>query len=225
MIETDIKSLDARYEFYFNPTDLFSLALFYKDMDNPIEDTRKDTTGTIPRFSFQNASAAQLAGVEISWYKHLGFISSWFDDLVFSGNFTHIQSKVELTDEQKETLVTQERNLQGLSPNVINLALSYEDIGNRIITLSYNKMDERLMRVAIKNGDVILGLDDYEIPPDMVDFTWIEKFKVKSLNTNMALTFKAKNLLNDETLWQQGGKTTLVYKIGRSYSLSLSAKF
>lgn len=225
LVETDIKSLDARYEYYFNPTDMFSFALFYKDMKNPIEDTRTDTTGTIPRFSFHNAASAELSGLEVSWYKHLGFISSIFDNLIFSGNYTHIQSAVELTDDQKDSLVTQERNLQGLSPNVINLALSYEDIGERVVTLSYNKMDERLMRVAIKNGDVILGLDDYEIPPSLVDFTWIEKFRSQSFDTTFALTFKAKNLLDDDTEWQQGGKTTLIYKTGRSYSVSLSAKF
>lgn len=225
LVETDIMSLDARYEFYFNPTDLFSFAMFYKDMKKPIEDTRKDTTGTIPRFSFHNAEAAELAGIELSWYKHLDFMSSYFENLIFSGNYTHIESAVTLTEEQKDTLVTQERDLQGLSPNVINLALSYEDTASRIVTLSYNKMDERLMRVAIKNGTVILGLDDYEIPPHLVDFTWIEKFRSDILNTNLAVTFKAKNLLDDYTEWQQDGKTTLIYKTGRSYSMSLSAKF
>jgi TonB-dependent receptor len=225
LIETDIKSIDTRYEYYFSTTDMFSFALFYKDMTNPIEDTRTDTTGTIPRFSFHNAASAQLGGLELAWYKHLDFITPIFDDLVFSGNFTHIESVVELTPEQKNTLVTQERNLQGLSPNVLNLAFSYEDTGVRTVTLSYNKMDERLMRVAIKNGDVILGLDDYEIPPHLLDFTWIEKFRSKSFDTNFALTFKAKNLLDGETEWQQGGETTLIYKTGRSYSVSLSAKF
>lgn len=225
LVETDIKNIDARYEYYFNPTDLFSFALFYKDMKNPIEDTRKDTTGTIPRFSFHNAKSAELAGIELSWNKHLGFVSSYLEDFIFSGNYTHIESAVSLTEAQKEEFVTPERDLQGLSPNVINLGLSYEDTNSRILTLSYNKMDERLMRVAIKNGNVILGLDDYEIPPDLVDFTWIEKFKSDTLNTNLAFTFKAKNLLDDVTQWQQGGKTTLTYKTGRSYSMSLSAKF
>jgi outer membrane receptor protein involved in Fe transport len=224
LIETDIKNLDARYEYYFNPTDTLSIALFYKGMDNPIEDTRKDTTGTIPRFSFHNAKSAELAGFEFSWYKHLGFMGLGLDDFIFSGNFTHIESEIELTQEQKDTLVTQERDLQGLSPNVLNLALAYEDTA-RIVTLSYNNMDERLMRVAIKNGDVILGLDDYEIPPDLVDLTWIEKFRWDAINTNFAMTFKAQNLLDDETVWTQGGETTLVYKTGRSFSVSMSAKF
>jgi len=223
--ETDITNYDARYEYYLNTTDLVSIAGFYKDMDNPIEDTRTDTTGTIPRFSFHNAESAELYGVEVSWYNHLGFISSYLDNFIFSGNYTHIESEVTLSAEQEATLVSSDRDLQGLSPNVVNLALAYEDIGTRTVTLAYNWMDERLMRVAIKNGDVILGLDDYEIPPSLLDFTWIEKFKSNTLNTNLAVTFKAKNLLDGDTEWQQGGQTTLIFKTGRSYTLSLSAKF
>ena len=95
----------------------------------------------------------------------------------------------------------------------------------RSINLSYNKMSKRLMRVALKNGDVILGLDDYEIPPNLVDFTWIEKFNSESLGTDLALTFKVKNMLDDETKWVRGSETTLKYKTGREYTLSLSAKF
>jgi len=225
LTETDIKNYDARYEYYFNTTDLFSVAGFYKDMNDPIEDTRTDTTGTIPRFSFHNADAATLYGMEISWYKHLGFLSGYLDHFIFSGNYTHIESDVTLTDAQEASLVSSSRNLQGLSPNVINLALGYEDIGVRSVTMSYNKMDERLMRVAIKNGNVILGLDDYEIPPALLDFTWIEKFRSDALGTTLAVTFKAKNILDSETEWQQGGETTLKFKVGRSYSMSLSAKF
>ena len=225
LVETDIYSYDARYEYYFNPTDVFSFAAFYKQMDNPIEDARVDTTSTLPRYSFKNATAADLTGFEISWNKHLGFISSWLDDLIFSGNYTYIQSDVTLSEEQQAKEPSSERQLQGLSPTVINLAMTYEDIGSRVVTVSYNKMDERLMRVGLKNGNTITALDEYEIPPAVVDFTWIENFHSKAFDTNMALTFKAKNLLDGETIWHQEGKTTLVYKTGRSYSLSLSAKF
>ncbi|MEJ2501200.1 MAG: TonB-dependent receptor, partial [Campylobacterales bacterium] len=64
LIETDIQNLDARYEYYMNETDVLTAAVFYKHMDNPIEDTRAFTTGTLPRFSFDNSKAADLAGFE-----------------------------------------------------------------------------------------------------------------------------------------------------------------
>lgn len=225
LIETDIQSLDARYDFFFSPTDSVNVSLFYKHMDNPIEDTQEFTTGTLPRYSFENSLAADLAGFELGWYKNLGFMHSLLDNMTFYGNYTYIASQVELSEEQKQKYVTQDRGLQGLSPQVLNLSISYEESEDRTLNLSYNKMAERLMRVALKNGTVVYALDDYEVPPDLLDFTWIEQFRVESLDTTMAFTFKVKNLLDDETIWKQGDNTTLKYKTGRSYSASISAKF
>lgn len=223
--ETDIKSIDARYEYYFNTVDTITGALFYKQMDNPIEDTQAFTTGTLPRFSFDNSKSAQLAGFELSWSKNLEFVDELLDQITLAGNYTYIYSKVQLTDEQKEKFVTQDRGLQGLSPQVFNLSLTYDNPDERSINLSYNKMDKRLMRVALKNGDVILGLDDYEIPPHLMDLTWIEKYESDMLGANLDVSFKVRNILDDKTIWKQGDYTTLEYKTGRAYSVSLSANF
>ncbi|WP_345975011.1 TonB-dependent receptor [Sulfurimonas sp. HSL3-7] len=224
LVETDIQSVDLRYDYFFNTIDSISASLFYKHMDNPIEDTQTFTTGTLPRYSFENSAAADLAGIELSWYKNLGFITGALDDFVFSGNYTYIDSKVELTPDQQRKFVTQNRGLQGLSPQVLNLSFTYEQSDNRTLNLSYNKMSERLMRVALKNGTVIYALDDYEVPPHLLDFTWTEQFKT-DVFADMAMTFKLKNILDDETIWKQGDNVTLKYKTGRSVSLSLSAKF
>jgi len=223
LIETDIQSYDLQYGYYFNDIDNITASLFYKYMKNPIEDVREYTSSTLDRFSFQNSQAAELSGVELSWYKNLSFIDSSVDNFNFFGNYTYIDSKVTLTQEQQAKYVTAERGLQGLSPEVVNLSLLYQD-KQRSVNLAYNKMSKRLMRVALRNGNVILGLDDYEEPPHLVDFTWIEKFKWKSMNTNIDMTFKIKNLLDSETVWTQKDKTTLKYKEGTSYSFSLSAK-
>ncbi|MEN8146898.1 MAG: TonB-dependent receptor [Campylobacterota bacterium] len=225
LVETDIQSIDFRYSYYFDKMDSISTSLFYKHMDNPIEDTQEFTTSTLPRYSFENSKAADLAGIELSWYTHLDFITDYLEDLSFSGNYTYIDSQVELTDEQKHKYVTQERGLQGLSPQVINLAITYDQSESRSVNLSYNKMSERLMRVALKNGDVIYALDDYEVPPHLLDFTWIEQFRSDALDTDFAMTFKIKNILDSETVWKQGDNVTFRYKTGQSYSLSLNARF
>lgn len=225
LVETDIQSFDFRYDHYFNTTDNVSASLFYKYMKNPIEDTQEFTTGTLPRFSFDNSESADLAGVELGWYNHLDFIHDALEDVIVSGNYTYIYSKVNFTEAQKKKFVTQSRGLQGLSPQVFNLSFTYDKLDVRSVNMSFNWMDKRLMRVALKNGDVILGLDDYEIPPMLLDFTWIEKFRSDWLGSDMAATFKVRNILDDETKWEQGGKTTLEYKTGREFSLSFSAKF
>lgn len=224
LVETDIESYDIQYGYYFDDVDNITLSLFYKDMVNPIEDVRTFTTSTLDRFSFENSSAATMSGFELSWYKNLGFLSNYLEKIVFSGNYTYVNSAVTLTQKQKIKYVTQERQLQGLSPEVLNLSLTYQDDG-RSLNLSYNKMSERLMRVALKNGDVILGLDDYEIPPELLDFTWIEKFDSEILDSELSLVFKIKNILDSETIWKQEDLVTLKYKTGQSYSLSVSAKF
>ena len=224
LVETDIDSYDLQYGYYFNDIDNITASIFYKDMKNPIEDVRTFTTSTLDRFSFENSNSATLSGIEFSWYKNLGFLSDYLDDVVFSGNYTKINSEVTLTEEQKVKYVTQERGLQGLSPEVINLSFTYQN-DSRSLNLSYNKMAKRLMRVALKNGTVILGLDEYEIPPQLLDFTWIEKFRSETLNSDMSLIFKIKNILDSETVWKQENLTTLKYKTGQSYSISVGAKF
>ena len=223
LVETDIQNFDFQYGHYFNDVENVTLSLFYKHMDNPIEDTMTYTSSTLDRYSFDNSASADLSGFELSWYKKLDFIYPALKNFIFSGNYTYISSSVALTQEQKEKFVTQDRGLQGLSPQVINLSFTYQN-KNRSINISYNKMDERLMRVALKNGDVILGLDDYEVPPNLVDFTWIENFHLDILDSELSMNFKIKNLLDDETIWKQGNKTTLEYKTGQTYSLSISAK-
>lgn len=224
LIETDIDSYDLQYGYYFDDIDNITVSTFYKELLNPIEDVRTFTTSTLDRFSFENSHAATIMGLELSWYKNLSFIDGMFKDFIFSGNYTNLQSAVILTPEQKVKFVTSERGLQGLSPEVINLSLTYQN-DDRSLNLSYNKMSERLMRIALKNGDVVLGLDEYEIPPQLLDFTWIEKFYSEMIGSDLTMAFKIKNILDDETTWVQGDLTTLKYKTGQSYSLSLSAKF
>jgi TonB-dependent receptor len=224
LIETDIANYDLQYGFYFNDIDNITFSIFYKDMQNPIEDVQTYTTSTLDRYSFENSASAQLYGIELSWYKNLDFITSYLDNFTFSGNYTYIESDVTLTEAQKEKYVTQTRGLQGLSPEVLNLSLTYQD-SSRSLNIAYNKMAERLMRVALKNGDVIYSLDDYEVPPDLLDFTWIEKFRWDAINSDIDMTLKIKNILDSETIWKQGNLTTLKYKDGSSYSLSFSAKF
>jgi len=223
LVETDIQNIDFQYGHYFNDIENITLSLFYKYMKNPIEDTMTYTSSTLDRYSFENSDSAELTGLEFSWYKNFEFIYPALKNMIFSGNYTYINSEVSLTQEQKEKFVTQARGLQGLSPQVLNLSLTYQN-KQRSLNLSYNKMDERLMRVALKNGNVVLGLDDYEVPPSLLDFTWIENYYSNYFKTDFSMSVKIKNLLDSETLWKQKDKTTLKYKTGQSFSFSLNAK-
>lgn len=225
LVETDITNFDARYEYYFSSQEKITLAGFYKLLDNPIEDTQTFSTSGLDVYSFQNSLQATIMGMELSWYKKLGFIYSGLDNFAFSGNYTYLLSEVTLTPEQETQYVTQERGLQGLSPTILNMSLSYDKKKSRSMSLSFNLMEKRLMKVALKNGNVIFGHDDYEIPAPKLDFAWLETFKPDAFSQELSFKFKIGNILNGETTWVQKDKVTYRYTTGQNYSFSISTKF
>lgn len=224
LIETDIQSYDIRYEYYFDKTDNISFAYFIKNLDNPIEDTQEFSSSGLTKYTFENSKSATMNGFELSWLKKLDFIHNKLEPLSVSGNYTSIDSQVTLTEDQKDRFVTQSRGLQGLSPQILNLSFRYEN-DDRSLNLSYNKMSERLMKVAIKNGNTITGQDDYEYPADILDFVWLEKIKLDMFDNEIGFKFKYGNILDGETVWKQEDKITYSYKRGSTISASLSFKY
>jgi outer membrane receptor protein involved in Fe transport len=111
------------------------------------------------------------------------------------------------------------RQLQGLSPYVVNLSVGYDDTEGRSLNLAYNKMSERLRKVGLKNGRQEYP-DQYETPPHLLDFTWQER-----LYEGLDMKFKARNLLDGEVIWTEGDNVTKRYKAGRYYEVSLSYKY
>ncbi|WP_457747952.1 TonB-dependent receptor domain-containing protein [Sulfurimonas sp.] len=216
---TDITNYDLKYSHYFSRTENLNIGAFYKYLDNPIEDVLLPTS-SLPRYSYANADYATLYGFEIDGRKNLDFIYKNLKHFYLSGNFSYTESEVVLTQEQTALYTTNHRQLQGLSPTVINISLGYE-IAKRSMTLSYNQMGERIRKVGMIDATDEYP-DSYEVPPELLDFVWIEKFK-----NNLTTTFKIKNILDEETIWYKGSKTNVTkrFKVGRFYSFSLAWKY
>ncbi|MEA2110776.1 MAG: carboxypeptidase-like regulatory domain-containing protein [Campylobacterota bacterium] len=218
LTHTDITSFDFKYAHYFNAMESMSGSLFYKIMDNPIEDTQL-ISSSMPVYSFMNSKRADLYGFEIDGYKTMDFVDDGLENYYISGNFSYIQSNVELTEKQENHFTSNNRELQGLSPYVINLSLGYDDRESRSVNFSYNKMGERIRKIGLKNG-VKEYPDSVEVPPNILDFTWQEKFE-----ENLKLTFKIRNILDDEIVWKEGENITKRYKVGRFFDVGLSYKY
>lgn len=215
---TDVTNLDFRYEHYYSPSESISGSLFYKSLENPIEDVSLPST-SLPIYSYINSDHADLLGLELDGYKNFDFIDNSLEHYYFSGNFSYNYSVVTLTPEQQEMYTSNNRQLQGLSPYVVNLSLGYDDTEGRSLNLAYNKMSERLRKVGLKNGRQEYP-DQYEIPPHLLDFTWQER-----LYEGLDMKFKARNLLDGEVIWTEGENITKRYKAGRYYEVSLSYKY
>jgi outer membrane receptor protein involved in Fe transport len=216
---TIIHTYDLKYSYFFSDTEGVKTGLFYKLLEDPIEDVLLRSS-SLPRYSFDNAQEATIYGIEIDGRKNLGFVSSWLKSIYLSGNFTYANSDVTLRKEQEALYTTNHRQLQGLSQTIVNLALSYET-PQRSLTLSYNKMGERIRKVGLIDARDKYP-DYYEVPPHLLDLVWIENF-----SDDLKLKVKMKNLLDDETIWYQGSKRNVTnrFKIGRSFSIEASYRF
>ncbi|MEA3521581.1 MAG: carboxypeptidase-like regulatory domain-containing protein [Campylobacterota bacterium] len=218
LVSTDVTSYDVRYEHYYSPTESLSGALFYKNLDNPIEDVSLPTT-SLPIYSYANTAQAILIGMELDTYKNMDFIDDDLEFYYLSGNLSYTHSDVTLTDEQTEQFTSNHRTLQGLSPFVMNASVGYDNQEGRTINFSYNYMSKRLRKVGLKNGQQEYP-DQYETPPHLVDFVWQER-----LMDGLDMKFKAKNLIDGEVVWTEGDNVTKRYHIGRYYEVALSYKY
>ncbi len=218
LVNTLIYNFDLKYSYFFSDKENVKLGLFYKYMDKPIEDVQLPSS-SLPIYSFANTDSATLYGFEIDGRKYLDFIDNSLTEYYLSGNFSYNFSEVTLTEEQKEIFSSDNRALQGLSPYVLNLTAGYEN-EKRTALLNLNYMAERIRKVGVI--DLYSYPDQYETPPVLLDFVWIEKF-----NYGYDFDFKVKigNILDGETVWKEGDNITRRYKKGRTLSMKVSAKF
>lgn len=217
LVNTDIYSFDLKYGHYFTDTQNIKFGLFYKQMDKPIEDVMIPSS-SLPIYGFDNSDEAVLYGLEIDGRKDFSYISEWLTNYYIAGNFSFTESEVTLRKEQETLYSTNNRDLQGLSPIVVNISLGYE-IKSRSVTLSYNKMDERIRKIGmIDDGDKYP--DQYEDPAAVLDLVWIEKFR-----NGIDLKGKIGNILREETVWTQDNRVTQKFKEPMNFSLGLSCTF
>ena len=216
---TIINSYDIKYSHYFSSTENMKVGIFYKTLDNPIEDTQLPSS-SLPIYSFQNSQKATMYGIELDGRKNLDFIHTSMSNYYVSGNFTYTYSDVTVTPEQAKVLSTNHRQLQGLSPTVINLAFSYEK-SDRSITLAYNKMGARIRKLGMRDANLI-NPDYMENPAAVLDAVWIEKF-----DNDFNLKMKLGNLLDGDTIWYQQDidHATKKFKKGMNASISVSYKY
>lgn len=159
----DIYNLDLRYEIYPGSNELFSVSLFYKKFNNPVEFTFTSLGAGTRTFSFQNIRSAQNYGVELELRKTLGFISSRLEDLTFFTNGAFIRSALDLSNVSS---FDDKRALQGQSPYLINAGLTYNQRNWGLsTTLVYNVIGDRVAQVGTNDY-----ADVYERHRNLLDF-------------------------------------------------------
>jgi len=215
---SDVTHYDLRWEFYPSPDEMFSLGLFYKLIDRPIEVTVEP--GVQQRLTFTNAIEAENFGIEFEARKQLGFLAErwprwgWLDRFFVSGNLAWIES--EITIDELGILTSSSRALQGQSPYIVNFQLGYddEDLG-LAATLQFNQVGPRISEVGVLGAP-----DKEEAPAAQLDFTLQYRWRPWA-----RFKMKLGNLLDAEFEVTQGDEVTQSFKVGRTVSLGLDFEF
>jgi TonB-dependent receptor len=200
----DIQNFDFRYEFYPTPSELISIAAFYKDFTNPIEVIF--SSGANPILNFSNAKSAYSTGLEAEIRKNLGANSPSSilsrTSLVLNG--TYIFSRVKL-DEKLAADQSDNRPLQGQSPYIINAGINYNDAQKGLqINFNYNVIGKRIF--AVGNNFGAPYPDWYEIPRNVVDFNFS-----KQLTKAIMIKGGVSDILNQGNIILQDGNQDQVF--------------
>ncbi len=219
---TQIKNYDFRWEWYLDDGDNLSVALFYKDMDSPIESVQSPAQDGPPLVRIANAETGELYGVEMEFLKGLGFIGDGvWDNLFVSGNLTLSDSEIQLNGQNiveqtgVSTSVTNlTRRLTGHSEYVVNMQVGFDsDNGEHSASLVYNVFGERILIPGIDGFD-----DSYEQPFHSLDlvYTYYPDF-------NSTVKLKIQNMLDQSK--ELEFENTLLRSETKGIAFSLSYKY
>ena len=182
-----------------NEGQTFSVSLFYKSFIDPIELTvfNEENPDT---FQPRNLGDSRLYGIELEMRKNMAFIAEKFKNIFINSNVSFIDSELKMGPAELESRLTsartgekveETREMQGQSPYLINVGLSYVSENSDLdIGFYYNVQGSRLAVIGLgRYADV------YDDPFNSLNFKLIKSFGEKKRSQ---LSFSINNILNDK---------------------------
>lgn len=202
-----ITNADLRYEFFPTNYEIFSIGVFTKNFNKPIERLEQATSGAY-QANFQNANSAFNYGIELEVRKQL------LTNFTTFSNVTLMKSQVELDTNQLITVTDTKRSLVGQAPYVVNTGITYSSENGRTnTTILFNRVGERIFAAGVLPLPNIV-----EKPRNSLDFT--VKFPVKMLDARMDI----RNILDARYSFMQGNMERDGFNVGRTISVGFLIK-
>lgn len=208
-----IRNFDLRWELYPRSGEVFSVALFGKLFQDPIERVYLGTSGT-RLITFLNAEGARNYGVELEARKRLGFLGESLDALTVVTNATIMKSEIEIGNESSgASKINEKRAMVGQSPYVVNAGLTFAPAETDFsATLLYNVVGKRIVNAAERPLPNV-----FEQPRHGLDLAL--RLPVYG---PLSAKLDFKNLLDSHYEVTQGGVTREYYNAGRVVSAGFS---
>lgn len=205
-------NVDLRYEFFpeKNKSDMFSITGYFKWLKTPIERVQESSGGSAVH-SFRNADDGMAAGVEVEIRKEL------FKDFRLGLNGSYIYTNVNLPEGQG-IYTDSERQLQGVSPYLVNADLSYSprfgEEKQLMLAMMYNLQGPRINTVGIYEvGNV------EQKPLHTLDFVGSYAF-----NRHFSMKMQFKNILDSTIEFEQDVPKTGEKVIVEEFKLGVNAE-
>ncbi|MEM6708397.1 MAG: TonB-dependent receptor [Pseudomonadota bacterium] len=209
---SDVTNADLRWEYYFdsNQQDSVSVALFYKDMADPIERVVQAASGTASNSrTFQNAESAELFGIEVDGRKEFVLSEDYNQTAFIALNAAYIDSETAL-------LSGETRALQGQPEHTANFVLGYDNLSaGHQLTLLFNYTGESIADVGV------LGTPNITLQP-RGELNIVYQYK---LSEAAAIKLQAQNILDAEVEYQQGSSLFQLYEKGVGFQLGFNWNF
>ena len=220
---TLINNYDIRWEMYPTRNEYFGASLFFKQFDNPIENTiNPNAGGTTPEYKYENVDQGQIAGLELEVRKNLSFLAPALEVVRVGVNFTYIYSEVSLEADELFAIrnfnpnADDTRDMYNQSPYVINANVDYDNPANGwSANAVFNVFGERLKYFTTALPFV------YEQPRPELNLS-----VKKQINDRWSVRVRANNLLNpdyEQTIDFRGEEYIFdQYRVGRDYSIGFT---
>jgi outer membrane receptor protein involved in Fe transport len=241
LTDTKLTNAEARYEYYFRRGERFSLAGFYKKIDNPIESAAFFAGGGQLRTGFANAPQATLYGAEaeLQTFLPLSGLGERFANrrLLLVANYTYTRSRVKADGSQvigpdlqpvaADLLFEDGAPLTGQSDHLANIQFGIENTDRLaqatfLLTYASERVTERgPIQGSLRQPDIV------EKPGLRLDF--VAREQIRFIGKSAEIKLEARNLLGQdyEEFQQFEGNRIEVnsYKVGRTISAGLSVTF
>lgn len=207
---TLISNFDARWEWYPRSGEVFSIGLFTKRFDKPIERVFLATSGT-RIVTFLNADRADNIGLELDARIGLSGIADALEPVTVFSNLTLMNSKVHLGNDPG--VAQENRPMVGQAPSVVNAGLTFAPLGKGFsTTVLYNRVGRRIVSASQRPLPVT-----YEEARSVLDMA----MRVPLFGT-LSAKLDARNLLDQPYRQTQGTVTRESYYSGRVYTVGLT---
>lgn len=228
-----VYNTDLRYELFPGAGQVFSVSVFYKYFENPIEFQEQPGNNTSPDASYMNIKKAINYGTELEWRQNLQslfpmFSSKILDYSTISSNLTLINTRayVDTTKAEFKGAIPV-RPLQGQSPYLINGSYNFtHPKHNYSVNLAVNRVGPRIFIVGTGFRPSII-----EKPRTIVDLqlskTFFEKLECKFTFGDLL----SQNLIFYQDIDKDGkfrSEKDLIFnnwKMSKNYSFSVTYKF